>query len=238
MPLPQKQGPGRANGGRAQGYGSFIGTCDETIGIAEGLNYLHSHGIIHGNLNTKKILINENGSPVLSGDGMFNIVGALLIQRPYFLPQFDSPLLNNSPMTRNTFHSHNGGGRLRLFHGHTGGEFYLNSNPIIISQLSTPFSSIFFREVVPFTRISTTRHIASGCGYRFPGVVAPRSGPLGERAAQQAQPRALGGSTQWACAASGCTTQWAARQAPGGSEGSPPRQIPKDTENKLKNTEN
>jgi serine/threonine protein kinase len=27
-------------------------TFEQTIGVAEGLNYLHSHGIIHGNLST------------------------------------------------------------------------------------------------------------------------------------------------------------------------------------------
>ncbi|KAJ7869721.1 kinase-like domain-containing protein [Mycena olivaceomarginata] len=46
-----------------------------TIGVAEGLEYLHSQGIIHGNLCTKKVLIDENGSPVICGYGMCNILG-------------------------------------------------------------------------------------------------------------------------------------------------------------------
>ncbi|KAJ7869720.1 kinase-like domain-containing protein [Mycena olivaceomarginata] len=64
-----------------------------TIGVAEGLNYLHSHGIIHGNLSTKKVLINENGSPVLSGYGMFNIVGA----SPNTAAVFSSPVRFAAP---------------------------------------------------------------------------------------------------------------------------------------------
>ncbi|KAJ7067433.1 kinase-like domain-containing protein [Mycena amicta] len=45
-------------------------------GIADGLRYLHDRGIIHGNLCTKKILMNEHNEPVLSGYGMFAILGS------------------------------------------------------------------------------------------------------------------------------------------------------------------
>ncbi|KAJ7718240.1 kinase-like domain-containing protein [Mycena metata] len=40
------------------------------IDVAAGLAYLHSQGIIHGNLSTKKVLIHENGAPVISGYGI------------------------------------------------------------------------------------------------------------------------------------------------------------------------
>ncbi|KAJ7614190.1 kinase-like domain-containing protein [Roridomyces roridus] len=40
------------------------------IGVAEGLAYLHSQGIVHGNLCTKKILVDAGGSPVICGYGM------------------------------------------------------------------------------------------------------------------------------------------------------------------------
>ncbi|KAJ7253998.1 kinase-like domain-containing protein, partial [Mycena rebaudengoi] len=43
-------------------------------GVAAGLEYLHFHGIIHGNLCTKKVLVTENGLPVICGYGMFNIL--------------------------------------------------------------------------------------------------------------------------------------------------------------------
>ncbi|KAF8207468.1 kinase-like domain-containing protein [Mycena galopus ATCC 62051] len=47
-----------------------------TICVAEGLNYLHSQAITHGNLCTKRVLIDEHGSPVIYGYGMFKILGA------------------------------------------------------------------------------------------------------------------------------------------------------------------
>ncbi|KAJ7067444.1 kinase-like domain-containing protein [Mycena amicta] len=37
------------------------------IGVANGLQYLHSQGIIHGNLCTRKVLMNSNGTPLVSG---------------------------------------------------------------------------------------------------------------------------------------------------------------------------
>ncbi|KAF7341927.1 TKL/TKL-ccin protein kinase [Mycena sanguinolenta] len=42
-------------------------------GIGEGLSYLHAEGLVHGNLTTKKILIDDNGTPVISGYGLSNI---------------------------------------------------------------------------------------------------------------------------------------------------------------------
>ncbi|KAF7336050.1 Glycoside hydrolase family 76 protein [Mycena sanguinolenta] len=45
------------------------------IGVASGLAYLNSQGIVHGNLCTKKILINAAGSPVICGYGMSKTIG-------------------------------------------------------------------------------------------------------------------------------------------------------------------
>ncbi|KAJ6486695.1 hypothetical protein C8R45DRAFT_995563 [Mycena sanguinolenta] len=45
------------------------------IGVASGLAYLNSQGIVHGNLCTKKILINAAGSPVICGYGMSKTTG-------------------------------------------------------------------------------------------------------------------------------------------------------------------
>ncbi|KAF7368574.1 putative TKL/TKL-ccin protein kinase [Mycena venus] len=42
-----------------------------TIAVADGLAYLHSQDIVHGNLCTKKVLIDGNGSPVICGHGVF-----------------------------------------------------------------------------------------------------------------------------------------------------------------------
>ncbi|KAJ7840878.1 kinase-like domain-containing protein [Mycena leptocephala] len=42
-----------------------------TIGVAAGLAYLHSQDIVHGNLCTKKVLIDGNGLPVICGHGVF-----------------------------------------------------------------------------------------------------------------------------------------------------------------------
>ncbi|KAF7368658.1 TKL/TKL-ccin protein kinase [Mycena venus] len=38
--------------------------------IANGLAYLHTEGVVHGNLTTRKILINDAGIPVISGYGL------------------------------------------------------------------------------------------------------------------------------------------------------------------------
>ncbi|KAJ7863310.1 kinase-like domain-containing protein, partial [Mycena olivaceomarginata] len=46
----------------------------QAIGIAEGLAYLHSQGIIHGNLCTV-LLISHNEVPVICGYGMLSILG-------------------------------------------------------------------------------------------------------------------------------------------------------------------
>ncbi|KAF7336056.1 Glycoside hydrolase family 76 protein [Mycena sanguinolenta] len=45
------------------------------IGVASGLAYLSSQSIVHGNLCTKKILINAAGSPVICGYGMSKTIG-------------------------------------------------------------------------------------------------------------------------------------------------------------------
>ncbi|KAF8216901.1 kinase-like domain-containing protein [Mycena galopus ATCC 62051] len=53
-------------------------------GITEGLVYLHSQEIIHGNLCTKKILINDAGLPLICSYGMFNILGPSAISTSLF----------------------------------------------------------------------------------------------------------------------------------------------------------
>ncbi|KAK7063450.1 glycoside hydrolase family 76 protein [Favolaschia claudopus] len=47
-----------------------------TIDVGAGLEYLHSEGIIHGNLCTKKILVTEDGVPVVCGYGMSKTLGS------------------------------------------------------------------------------------------------------------------------------------------------------------------
>ncbi|KAF7362524.1 TKL/TKL-ccin protein kinase [Mycena venus] len=44
------------------------------IGVAKGMTYLHSNGIIHGNLCTKKVLVDDDRSPVICGYGMSKAV--------------------------------------------------------------------------------------------------------------------------------------------------------------------
>ncbi|KAK7014324.1 glycoside hydrolase family 76 protein [Favolaschia claudopus] len=46
-----------------------------TIDVAHGLQYLHSEDIVHGNLCTKKILVNDEGSPMICGYGMSRTLG-------------------------------------------------------------------------------------------------------------------------------------------------------------------
>ncbi|KAK6978024.1 glycoside hydrolase family 76 protein [Favolaschia claudopus] len=46
-----------------------------TIDVANGLQYLHSEDIVHGNLCTKKILVNQEGSPMICGYGMSKTLG-------------------------------------------------------------------------------------------------------------------------------------------------------------------
>ncbi|KAK6978010.1 TKL/TKL-ccin protein kinase [Favolaschia claudopus] len=46
-----------------------------TIDVANGLHYLHSEDIVHGNLCTKKILVNQEGSPMICGYGMSKTLG-------------------------------------------------------------------------------------------------------------------------------------------------------------------
>ncbi|KAJ6462166.1 kinase-like domain-containing protein [Mycena sanguinolenta] len=55
-------------------------------GVAAGLEYLHRNGIIHGNLCTKKVLVAENGLPVICGYGMFNILAPFADSTAVFSP--------------------------------------------------------------------------------------------------------------------------------------------------------
>ncbi|KAJ6620014.1 kinase-like domain-containing protein [Mycena sp. CBHHK59/15] len=63
------------------------------IGVALGLSYLHSEGIVHGNLCTKKVLVDGNGSPVICGYGM----SKTLRQPTYTTSLFSSPIRFASP---------------------------------------------------------------------------------------------------------------------------------------------
>ena len=40
------------------------------MGVAEGLGYLHSQGIVHGDLRGANVLISEDGVPTLSDFGL------------------------------------------------------------------------------------------------------------------------------------------------------------------------
>ncbi|KAJ7224773.1 kinase-like domain-containing protein, partial [Mycena rebaudengoi] len=61
---------------------------DLVYGVAQGLAYLHSEGVIHGNLCTKKILINAQGTPVISGYGLVNISGEAGKKNPLVSPSW------------------------------------------------------------------------------------------------------------------------------------------------------
>ncbi|KAI6012024.1 kinase-like domain-containing protein, partial [Pisolithus marmoratus] len=49
--------------------------------IAEGLHYLHSQGILHGNLNGSNILLDTKGSPYIADYGIFPLILELNIPR-------------------------------------------------------------------------------------------------------------------------------------------------------------
>ncbi|KAJ6588966.1 kinase-like domain-containing protein [Mycena capillaripes] len=63
------------------------------IGVANGLAYLHSEGIVHGNFCTKKILINDDGLPVICGYGMSQTLHQPALTASLFLApiRFASP---------------------------------------------------------------------------------------------------------------------------------------------------
>ncbi|KAJ7067454.1 kinase-like domain-containing protein [Mycena amicta] len=61
--------------------------------IADGIQYLHSQGIIHGSLSTKKILIDNQDRPVISGYGMFEILGS----SPSSTSMFSTPIRYSAP---------------------------------------------------------------------------------------------------------------------------------------------
>ncbi|KAJ7585972.1 kinase-like domain-containing protein [Mycena floridula] len=44
-------------------------------GVVKGMSYLHAAGIVHGNLSTSKILIDNSGVPVIASYGMFTVLG-------------------------------------------------------------------------------------------------------------------------------------------------------------------
>jgi len=54
------------------------------VGIAEGLRYLHSRGILHGNLHTDHILVDDEGHPRIAGSGCFLLWGAEEAQDRYW----------------------------------------------------------------------------------------------------------------------------------------------------------
>ncbi|KAJ7111874.1 kinase-like domain-containing protein, partial [Mycena epipterygia] len=63
------------------------------IGVANGLAYLHLEGIVHGNLCTKKVLIDNTGSPVICGYG----TSKALRQPAYTTSLLSSPIRFASP---------------------------------------------------------------------------------------------------------------------------------------------
>ncbi|KAF7365348.1 TKL/TKL-ccin protein kinase [Mycena venus] len=63
------------------------------IGVATGLCYLHSEGIVHGNLCTKKVLVYDDGTPVICGYGMSKTVG----QTAHTTSLFSSPIRFAAP---------------------------------------------------------------------------------------------------------------------------------------------
>ncbi|KAJ7131885.1 kinase-like domain-containing protein [Mycena crocata] len=65
------------------------------INVANGLAYLHAEGIVHGNLCTKKVLVNGVGSAVICGYGMSKTLGQHL-NSTLLLP---SPIRFTSPET-------------------------------------------------------------------------------------------------------------------------------------------
>ncbi|KAF7376613.1 TKL/TKL-ccin protein kinase [Mycena sanguinolenta] len=64
-----------------------------TIGVANGLAYLHSQRIIHGSLCTKKVLVDGNGLPVICGYGTFTTLG----QSTNSTSLFSTPVRFTSP---------------------------------------------------------------------------------------------------------------------------------------------
>ncbi|KAJ6607941.1 kinase-like domain-containing protein [Mycena sp. CBHHK59/15] len=63
------------------------------LGVADGLSYLHSKNIVHGNLCTKKILVGDDGAPLISGYGM----SKALSQPAYTTAFISSPIRFASP---------------------------------------------------------------------------------------------------------------------------------------------
>ncbi|KAJ7198362.1 kinase-like domain-containing protein [Mycena pura] len=69
------------------------GRLQMVIGVANGLAYLHAEGIVHGNFCTKKILINDDGLPVICGYGMSQAMHQPAYTASFFLAsiRFASP---------------------------------------------------------------------------------------------------------------------------------------------------
>jgi hypothetical protein len=119
----------------------------------------------------KKVLIDQYHSPVISGYGMFNILGTSASSAAVF----SSPIRFSPP---EYFSDETGTASVRTRAGDVYAfsmvmlevsdilarihvldlacRLYLNLSPIIISPLNTAFSSIYSREVGPFAHISTT----------------------------------------------------------------------------------
>ncbi|KAJ7030847.1 kinase-like domain-containing protein [Mycena alexandri] len=55
-------------------------------GIAQGLLYLHSQGLVHGNLTTKKVLISDDAIPNICGYGLANISTQSSKNSPSYTP--------------------------------------------------------------------------------------------------------------------------------------------------------
>ncbi|KAJ7869707.1 kinase-like domain-containing protein, partial [Mycena olivaceomarginata] len=117
-----------------------------TIGVTEGLEYLHSQGIIHGNLCT--VLINQYHSPVISGYGIFNILGTSSSSAAVF-----STPIRFTPSEYS---------RMRP------GRLPFGKGPATFTHFQWSCSSISFTEVGPFGHISTP-HVVTRRIWNFLG---------------------------------------------------------------------
>ncbi|KAG1878182.1 kinase-like domain-containing protein, partial [Suillus subluteus] len=54
--------------------------CYKAIGVADGLNYLHSENIIHGDLHPANVLIDDSGNPRLTDFGLATVAGDTELQ--------------------------------------------------------------------------------------------------------------------------------------------------------------